>query len=318
MHRDVSPQNILVGLDGVARITDFGIAKIATEHEHSATNALKGKLAYLAPEYIEHRAFDARSDVYAIAVVAWESLARRRLFKGADQIETLKLVTERGPLPLGDVVPELGAVSDVLARAMARFPNERFDSVAAFADALRTTGAAIATHEEVAGFVESAIGESVRARRRAMEAFPVAKAGAARDAMSTVSVASDAPKKSPRTRWLVFGALGIAGITGIAFGARTLLREHAARRSVRDRIDRTTASAARGHEQRAHGDVVDHVISGARRDHDAAARQADGDDDGVYAPSSRAAESVRVITCRRAARRRCASSRASWSALRGS
>jgi serine/threonine-protein kinase len=227
VHRDVSPQNILVGLDGVARITDFGIAKIATEHEHTATNVLKGKLAYLPPEYIERRAFDARSDAYALAVVAWEALARKRLFRGANEIETLKLVTERGPLPLSDVVPELGAISDVLARAMARIPNDRYESVAAFADALRGTGATIATHEEVAAYVDGVLGESVRARRREVEAFPVSKAGSARDAMATVSVASDgaSEKKSPRTKWLAIGAIGVVAATGIAFGARALVRE---------------------------------------------------------------------------------------------
>jgi len=228
VHRDVSPQNILVGLDGVARITDFGIAKIATEHEHTATNVLKGKLAYLPPEYIERRAFDARSDAYALAVVAWEVLARKRLFKGANEIETLKLVTERGPLPLKDVAPELGAVSDVLARAMSRSPDDRHASVAAFADALRATGAAIATHEEVAAFVDGAIGESVRARRRSMEAFPVSRAGTARDAMSTVSVASDGASetKPSRVKWLAFGAVGIAVVAvALALGARAMFRE---------------------------------------------------------------------------------------------
>src|SRR5262249_49547260 len=70
VHRDVSPQNILVGIDGVSRLSDFGIAK-HTEGVATTTGVLKGKLSYMAPEYLEDTLLDARSDVFSMGVVVW-------------------------------------------------------------------------------------------------------------------------------------------------------------------------------------------------------------------------------------------------------
>src|SRR5262249_29211695 len=81
VHRDVSPQNILVGVDGAARLSDFGIAKHA-EGAATTTGVLKGKLSYMAPEYLESTQLDARSDVFSMGVVAWEALAGQKLFRG--------------------------------------------------------------------------------------------------------------------------------------------------------------------------------------------------------------------------------------------
>ena len=97
VHRDVSPHNILLGVDGIARLTDFGIAKSSGGHtgsasQHTTTGALKGKVAYMAPEYVESGSLDARSDVFALGIVLWEALTRERLFRGGNEVESLRLI----------------------------------------------------------------------------------------------------------------------------------------------------------------------------------------------------------------------------------
>lgn len=169
VHRDVSPHNILVGLDGVARVADFGIAKHAEGAVSTTTGALKGKLGYMAPEYIEHGQLDARSDVFALGVVAWEALAGQKLFRGTNELDTLKLVVAALVPPLSSVASFAGKRLDgVLATALARSPEERFASAAAFANALETLarkGDLIATAAEVGAFVRELAGPALDKRR---------------------------------------------------------------------------------------------------------------------------------------------------------
>lgn len=168
VHRDVSPHNILVGVDGIARLTDFGIAK-SSGHTQSggktSTGALKGKVSYMAPEYVESGHLDARSDVFSLGVCAWEALTHRRLFRGASEVETLKLVLSTR-VPDDDGLP--APVKDVLARALARSPRDRFSSAAAFGEALDAAARAsdlMGTHAAVAAFVRKAAGDALATRR---------------------------------------------------------------------------------------------------------------------------------------------------------
>ncbi|MEO6418216.1 MAG: serine/threonine-protein kinase [Polyangiaceae bacterium] len=138
VHRDVSPQNILVGLDGVARISDFGIAKGDTDDGGS----LEGKMGYMAPEYLESKILDARGDIFALGVVAWEALTNQRLFARSNEFETLKRLKEKEVLPPSSVAPELDDRFDnVISTALERDPNRRFQSARAFAEALEATAA---------------------------------------------------------------------------------------------------------------------------------------------------------------------------------
>src|SRR5262249_54005602 len=86
VHRDVSPQNILVGADGLARIMDFGIAKATRRLAVTRDDQLKGKVPYMSPEQLLGRSAvtDRRTDVYAMGAVVWETLAGRRLVEGRD------------------------------------------------------------------------------------------------------------------------------------------------------------------------------------------------------------------------------------------
>jgi serine/threonine-protein kinase len=93
VHRDVSPQNIMVGADGVARVLDFGIARAFAREAPRKENGLVGKLAYMPPEQVDGLPLDRRTDVYAAAVVLWETLACKRLFRADDNASLLELIT---------------------------------------------------------------------------------------------------------------------------------------------------------------------------------------------------------------------------------
>jgi serine/threonine protein kinase len=141
VHRDVSPQNILVGIDGVSRVLDFGIAKAASRATATEDGQLKGKTAYMAPEQLQHGAVDRRTDVFAASVVLWELLCGRRLFFADSPAEIMsRVLTSRIENPqkyAPHVPPELAAIT---LRGLDRDPAGRF-----------------ATAEEMALAIEDAI-----------------------------------------------------------------------------------------------------------------------------------------------------------------
>lgn len=138
VHRDVSPQNIMVGVDGIARVLDFGIAK--AEHRRHVTRPghVKGKFAYMSPEQIRGQPVDARTDVFAAGVVLWECLAKRRLFRLDGQDSNPDSVLTLPIFPPSHFESAISpALDSVVLRALSRDRNARFASAAEFAEALR-------------------------------------------------------------------------------------------------------------------------------------------------------------------------------------
>ena len=138
VHRDVSPQNILIGYDGIPRIADFGIAKAADQLAHTRTGAHKGKAAYMAPEQISRKKLDRRVDVFALGVVLWESITGHRLFKQKSDFATMERIRE-GDAPnvqshRRDVPDDLARIID---RALALDPEDRHTSTRELALDLR-------------------------------------------------------------------------------------------------------------------------------------------------------------------------------------
>lgn len=162
VHRDISPQNVLVGSDGVGRVSDFGVAKV-TAALSTTHGALKGKLAYMAPEYLRNEKIDKRMDVFAMGVVLWEALSGKRLFKGANEPETFNKVLDM-PAPLLD-----SPFDSVLQTALAKNRDERFENIGAMASALESSGP-VARHAEVAQTMKDLLGPSLDERRAKIRA----------------------------------------------------------------------------------------------------------------------------------------------------
>ena len=176
VHRDVSPQNVLLGVDGIARITDFGVARAASRLTATRVGQLKGKIAYMAPEQAAgEESIDRRADVFAAGIVVWEELAAKRLFKAENEAATLSRVMTEPVPPLTTIVPGLSsALSAVVMRALERVPDARFATCAQFADALEAAATGkerIATPRELAAYVSEVLGEEVAAQREAVRAW---------------------------------------------------------------------------------------------------------------------------------------------------
>jgi serine/threonine protein kinase len=169
VHRDFTPHNILVGTDGVARLTDFGIAKAATRLSHTRTGFVKGKIGYMAPEQAKGSLVDRRCDVWAAGVIAWEVLAGKRLHPVEDDVAVLlKVATETPPrLRTVDrtIHPE---IEEAVASALDRNMDTRCPSALAFARRLSAACKAqglLAETEEVAEWIALMAGASLAARR---------------------------------------------------------------------------------------------------------------------------------------------------------
>jgi eukaryotic-like serine/threonine-protein kinase len=164
VHRDVSPQNVLVGLDGVPRVLDFGIAKAVTRIASTRNGQLKGKLAYMSPEQLRGASADRRTDVFAAGIVLWEALTGRRLFEGADQGELIGRVLNLEIVPPSTLVDGLPlALDTVVLKALERERDNRYRDARQFAIALEKAIVS-ATPREVGEWVEEIVGEQLAAR----------------------------------------------------------------------------------------------------------------------------------------------------------
>lgn len=164
VHRDVSPHNIMVTKDGVAKVVDFGIAKAKARSAQTERGMLKGKLGYMSPEQINQEAVDRRADVFAVGVVFWEMLTGQRLFDGDSPQDVLQKLIEY-PIPApSTLVPSLPTdVDHVVLAALARNTGERFENARAMAQAL-DYALPPASMLELSSWVEARVGEELSAR----------------------------------------------------------------------------------------------------------------------------------------------------------
>lgn len=137
VHRDVSPQNLFVGYDGIVKVVDFGIAKANRRVHQTATGMVKGKFAYMPIEQLRGECVDRRADVWALGVVLWELVAGQKLFRRRNESETIMAVQRR-------VIPELAALrpgtpeglDEIVRRALSEDPADRFPTARAMGLAL--------------------------------------------------------------------------------------------------------------------------------------------------------------------------------------
>jgi serine/threonine protein kinase len=173
VHRDVKPANIFVGKGDQITLTDFGIAKAASDAEQlTRTGVLMGTPEYMAPEQAEGGRVDHRTDLYALGIVLYQMLAGRVPFRGTTPHATLHAVIYEPPPPLHQINPEISrAVEEVVLKAIAKEPGQRFQSGAELAKALR---AALASQPDPVPLTSQPM--TVRAPRRRSPAVWIALA----------------------------------------------------------------------------------------------------------------------------------------------
>ena len=163
VHRDVSPQNIQVGIDGIARVLDFGVAKAAGRIQTTREGTLKGKLAYMSPEQVRGDPVDRRSDIYAASVVLWELLCSSRLFQGDNEGETINRIMRGVVVAPSQIYPDLPPSVDALVmKGLAQDPADRFQSAYEMAEAAQRV--AHATNGDVAAWVQAQCGTAIQQR----------------------------------------------------------------------------------------------------------------------------------------------------------
>ena len=157
VHRDVSPPNVLLSVDGAVMLTDFGIARAAASASSTSLTWLKGKIPYMSPEQARAAPLDGRSDLFSLGVVLFEMLTTRRLFQGVEETRLLEAVREaRVPRPSSIRVGIPPEVDALVLRALAADPSRRFQSAREMQAAL---GRALGTldpeagSEQLAGFL---------------------------------------------------------------------------------------------------------------------------------------------------------------------
>jgi serine/threonine protein kinase len=170
IHRDVSPQNIVVGVDGVSRIVDFGIAKAESRVTTTKVGMIKGKLNFMAPEQLRSAPLDRRVDVFGMGVTLWEAVTLRRLYAGENDFDTARRILTGEYPPLLDFDARLPPVLDeICKKALNPDPDQRFMSADEFADAIEThLAGSVASGRDVAAFISGVASQKLERERRAM------------------------------------------------------------------------------------------------------------------------------------------------------
>jgi serine/threonine-protein kinase len=226
VHRDISPQNILIASNGIAKVIDFGIASAHLQaSEDTEQGSLKGKARFMAPEQAHGEAVDRRTDVWAVGSVLYQLLGGRPAYAGKDHIETLQLITSGAPPPpLPSDLPAV--VQSIVFKALAHAPADRYQTAEelkqAIDAAVRETRLQ-ATPTEVAAFAAHHLADRAVERRKIIDGALAAAAERARASgssgslpmASTPSLADLAARKarmlaSPRLKYAAVGMLVVS------------------------------------------------------------------------------------------------------------
>lgn len=137
IHRDISPHNIMLTYDGAVKVIDFGIAKADTNSEATQAGTIKGKLSYLAPEYLEGLELDQRYDIFAVGITMWEMLCSRKLFQAANDLAVLKQIQTCKVVPPSQINPNVPKELDaIVMKALSKDRSQRYENMDQFNRAL--------------------------------------------------------------------------------------------------------------------------------------------------------------------------------------
>jgi serine/threonine-protein kinase len=277
VHRDVSPQNIVVGYDARVKLVDFGIAKSLSSLDDTHAGVLKGKVGYMAPEQASMSDVDGRADIFSIGVILWEAIAGRRLSgKMSSRDVLLERVEGRYPR-ISDVVPDVDPrLAAICNRAMERLPEQRFASAAEFQNELdtwlksrgaldrRTLSQALrdafaADREQLRSIVEQRMADSSFSGSRPSLTLAAAVSRAPSLADGSMTPHSSAPPPStvipvvtapPRRSWTGVVIVGVAA--SVAFGIGAFYASQTGARNARSGTQTEDAQGtSAGHVERA-------------------------------------------------------------------
>ncbi len=224
VHRDISPQNIMVRDDGLTKVVDFGIARATNRASRTATGALKGKLAYMAPEQVLGGDVGPRADQFALGVVLWEMLSHQRLFKAERDLDVVKKVLEEPiPPPVAQGAPLPAELVAVVMRMLERNADKRFPSCAEAALALETVATRFATADDSPKAFMRSLGTDdlvvkVMATPDSAGNFVISLKGKREDQAGEVSVMTGTPivghvsARPRRRRWLALAVLSLSAV----------------------------------------------------------------------------------------------------------
>jgi serine/threonine-protein kinase len=269
VHRDVTPHNILVGLDGTSRLADFGIAKTLRSTLATIAGGVKGKVGYMAPEYVQGAEPDARSDVFGLAVVLWEALTATKLFRADNDVETLRrIITQPAPRVTSRAPWLPHTFDDVLGPALEKSPGDRFQSARAFGAALEVAARwadLVATHAEVSSEVERHFGEALRRRRRVVRERPVCDAPSRSETPTALPPTDDDPSSigglPPRSSAVLIIAAGLLLGALLLCGVQLVRFRRAADDSSTRPAPPATASANAGEEARVEASATSALLT---------------------------------------------------------
>jgi serine/threonine protein kinase len=174
IHRDISPQNVMISFEGEVKIVDFGIAKAETQTENTQAGTLKGKFGYMSPEQVEGAALDLRTDVFSLGILLWELLANDRLFMANNEQATIRKIKECKIPPLRQLNPSIPAeLERIVNKALTKDRNLRYQAAAALQKDLTVflnKHFPMFTNQDFSGFIKKEFNaEILENRKKQME-----------------------------------------------------------------------------------------------------------------------------------------------------
>lgn len=229
VHRDVSPQNLLVTYDGYAKVVDFGIAFAAEKISHTSVGTLKGKASYMSPEQSRGKPVDRRSDVFALGILLFESTCLKRLFREDSEAATLLRVGEADVPRPRSIRPDLPVeLEHIILKALAKDPDDRFESAAQMQQAIEqllVSRGEVVGPPQVAQLMDELFHDRKRIRDgqiRDVTVRPSTNVGAA-IGVSTTTVTQlgnlDEAESGPTRRWIKPLLIGLVGLAALALAA---------------------------------------------------------------------------------------------------